>query len=155
MTVAALAAVMLALPGRAEDKDEGEAYEFKTVLKAFDGGPKEAGEKALATKEDWKEFIKSCAGEEVRAALEKVEVDFEKEVLIAVALGERVDHLSKGEKEEEGISKVTMKGDAWTIHYTVVSSDCLEGSSWPVFVIRVPKLTQTFTFKRKDVFYGG
>lgn len=50
----------------------------------------------------------------------------------------------------------TMKDDVWTIRYGVASTDVLfEPGYCAVFVIRLPKLGQTFAFDREEFESGG
>jgi hypothetical protein len=129
---------------------------FTTVFQAGEG-PAKAENGVIRTNADLRKFLRNLANltnpADVTASLES-KVDFEKEQLIFVALGERksggeaqinaVTYLTDGGKGLPPLTEVSYRELA--IHGTVTDPD--EQSTYPMHIIKLKKLDGETTFNK-------
>ncbi|MBP3960382.1 hypothetical protein J8F10_34580 [Gemmata sp. G18] len=130
-----------------------EKVAFETILKTHSGGPKKAAEVVIRSEKERKAFTETCSSENTRKFLDAVKVDFDKEVLVAVAVGPSGSVLTKTEMKQTGVQKVT-SGDEVVVEYCVVTTDVQCEPNYPLYVVRIPKAT-TVAFKKTEKTIGG
>jgi hypothetical protein len=138
--------------GGGEDGD----VDFVSVLKEFRGGPKEAAEKVIRSEEEWERFIETCSSEATREALGEAGVDFDREMVIAVAMGDNRSILGdKFYEDQAGVQKVREGEGGLVVEYTNVHSDHLDTEPRNVLhVVKLPK-AESVSFRKHARYYGG
>jgi hypothetical protein len=130
------------------------AIDFHTILKQSEGGPPKLAEAVVQTEREWAAFVETCSPE-IRKRLQAEAIDFAKETVVAVALGENHDAGGWGERKTDGILKVTRSGDELTVAYTVIETDTQqERARYPVHIIRTRK-ARKISFQKTMIAEGG
>lgn len=128
---------------------------FETILKVFEGGPKEAGETVIQDEGAWTEFIETCSSESVRTRLLKEKPDFDRETILVVAIGEPHSILGEPYEKQAGIQRLRPSDDGLDVEYTIIGSDHLSPEAmYPLHVVKTAK-AKGFRFKKSSKFYGG
>lgn len=148
---------ILAVFARVQDDDPKYTWTVgkeDIILKAFAGGPEDAAETVLRSAKEWDDFVKSCS-EEVRKSLKETKIDFDKQTVLAVAVGRSYAQLAPHEKEEAGIRGAVEREDRWVVYYNVIRSDAREDqASYPVYLVKTPKSDKKIEFKKRTKYYG-
>jgi len=126
------------------------------VFKRFDGGPRQASEMVIRNAKEWNAFIKSCTGEAVQKGLRDERIDFDRDMLLVVSVGEFGFALGESEQELMGIDDVVVEGKGLTVNWTHVSGDVLVMQQrFPVFVAKLPRSDKPIRFKVERRSFGG
>lgn len=149
--IAAVTVLALVGPSCGDDKPPT----FESVLKDRSGGPKKAAEVVIRSEKEWKAFVETCTSKDVRTKLGEAKVDFDKEIIVAVAIGRNSSELTEGEHKQAGVQKVSTDGDKSVVEYCVVISDVrTEEPLYPLHVIKMPK-AKDVAFKKTEKTLGG
>jgi hypothetical protein len=140
------------VPGKAQAKE----IPFKEIFRAFDGGPRKTTVGLIETPQGWKEFIQGCKEVAVRQQLERKEIDFDKEMVIALGFGPFHFSLGAFERKDCGVKKVLETEDNILVKYTVVHTDQLvDDPTFPVFVVTMPRTKKRVLFEKHEALSGG
>jgi hypothetical protein len=128
---------------------------FRTILKQSDDGPASENETVIRSEKEWKEFIDACSSPATRDVLRGEEVDFEKDMVIAVALGANSSHLGPNEEKQSGIQHVRSGEDGWVVDYNIVNTDVQDER--PRYGLHVIKLSTApkVSFRKGNRSIGG
>lgn len=149
-----LAALMLGVPALGGEDDP--VPNFETILKRFDGGPEKSEETAIQSEAEWARFIDRCPSESTRTKLRAQQVDFEKETVLAVAMGKNSSILGHPDYEKQaGVQRVGAADGKLVVEYCNVHSDHQDTRDrYPLHVVKVPK-AKVVSFKKSSKMFGG
>jgi hypothetical protein len=130
--------------------DKARAARRTELSRTFAGGPEQACEKVIQTAKEWDALVEACTSKSLQTALREKKIDFEKETVIAVALGS----YDVGERSETCINDISVEADKWVVNYSFVSGEVDHGAHGnPLFVIKVPRVHKQIEFKKQNICY--
>jgi hypothetical protein len=139
-----------------ENRDKVRLLGQKELLKTFKGGPKEAGETVIRSDKEYLKFISTCQSDSVKESLKNQKVDFENEMVLAVAVGTYPSAVEDFIVKSSGFKTITPKGRDWVVEYTVTYNDFSDNvEKHPLFMLILPKTDKTIKFEKHRVKNGG
>lgn len=139
-----------------ENRDKVQLLCRKELLKTFKGGPKEAGETVIRSHKEYLEFISTCQSDSVKESLKNQNVDFENEMVLAVAVGTYPSAVEDFIVKSSGFKTITPKGRDWVVEYTITYNDFSDNvEKYPLFMLILPKTDKTIKFKKHREKNGG
>jgi RNA polymerase sigma factor (sigma-70 family) len=133
------------------EAQQGKAIPFREIFRAFDGGPREATESVIRSREDWHKFIQSCKERAVRQRLEQTTVNFDEVMVVVIGIGPFRDKLVPLEEKQCGVTKVLETDDALWVKYSVIRSDeVVDQPACPVFVVKLRRNNKRVLFEKRE-----